>query len=124
MKRTATIVILILLALLLWDAAADWRYAVVDIDGIDGDGPLGALLGLLFGGGGLLLAGAVMLLVGLVLTVVFASVGVLVLAVLACVAVLMALVAAPFLLPLLVPVAIVWWLAGRSRRGRVARGAV
>jgi hypothetical protein len=128
MKRTAAIIILILFAMLLWDVAAGWPpFFLVDVDGDDG-GPLGTLLGLVFGGGGLLLAGAIMLLVGLVLAAVFASVGVVLLAVLALVAAVVGLVAAPFLLPfllpLLVPVAIVWWLVDRSRRNRAARGVV
>jgi hypothetical protein len=65
-----------------------------------------------------------MLLVGAILAVVFAGVGILAFGGLALGALVLVVLVAPLLLPLLVPVAIVWWLVGRSRRNRVMQQAL
>lgn len=124
MKKSAAIVILFLFALLVWNMFAWNGDMAFNIDGEEIGGPLGALLGMLFAGGGMLLAGAIMLFVGAVLAVVFAGVGILCIGGLALGAFLLALMVSPLLLPLLVPVAIVWWLVGRSRRNRALQQAV
>ena len=121
MKKSAAIVILFLFALLLWSAFADGGNMVVDIDGEHIDGPFGALVGMLFAGGGVLLAGAIVLMVGALLAVVFAGVGVVVVGALGFAAVAVALAMSPLLLPLLLPLAVIGWLAGRSRRQRMTR---
>ncbi len=120
MKKYAPYIILFLFALLLWNVFTDAAdFTTVNIDGEEFDGPLGALLGLVFAGGGAIIAGVVMLFVGLVLAVVFAGVGVIVLGALGVAAVAVALAVSPLLLPLLVPVAIIWFFVARSRRQRV-----
>jgi hypothetical protein len=124
MKKTAAFIVLFLFALLVWDVAASgfgfgFGDTVVNIDGDEFHGPLGALLATLFTGGGLLLAGTIMLCVGAVLAVVFAGVGLLCIGGLAVGAFALALLVSPLLLPLLVPVAIVWFLVGRSRKQRI-----
>jgi len=124
MKKSATIVILFLFALLVWNMFAWSGDMAFHMDGDEIDGPLEALLGLVFAGGGMLLAGGIMLLVGAILAVVFAGVGILAFGGLALGALVLVLLVAPLLLPLLVPVAIVWWLVGRSRRNRVMEQAV
>jgi len=124
MKKSATIVILFLFALLVWNMFAWSGDMAFHMDGDEIDGPLEALLGLVFAGGGMLLAGGIMLLVGAILAVVFAGVGILAFGGLALGALVLVLLVAPLLLPLLVPVAIVWWLVGRSRRNRVMQQAV
>jgi hypothetical protein len=123
MKKTATFLILFLFALLVWDVAT-FGDSVIDIDGDEIGGPLGALLATLFAGGGMLLAGVILLCVGIVLAVVFAGVGILCLGGLAIGALALALLVSPLLLPLLVPVAIVWFLMARSRRQRVMQQPV
>lgn len=123
MKKTAAIIILFLFALLVWNVFT-FGDSVVNIDGEDIGGPLGALLATFFAGGGLLLAGVIMLFVGAVLAVVFAGVGILCIGGLAVGACVLALMVSPLLLPLLVPVAIVWWLVSRSRKHRVMQQAV
>lgn len=124
MKDLAKIAILFLLALILLDVAFDAaEFMQFTIDGDEIDGPLGALLGVLFAGGGLVIAGAVMLVVGLVLAVVFAGVGVIVVGALGVAAVTVALALSPLLLPLLVPVAIVWYLVSRKRKDRLVQPA-
>jgi hypothetical protein len=123
MKKIAAIIILFLFAMLVWNVFT-FGDSVVNIDGEDIGGPLGALLATFFAGGGLLLAGVIMLFVGAVLAVVFAGVGILCIGGLALGACVLALMVSPLLLPLLVPVAIVWWLVSRSRKHRVMQQSV
>ncbi|VXB61790.1 hypothetical protein [Massilia sp. 9I] len=124
MKNFAKIAILFLIALLLWDLAVDSSdFMSFNIDGDEVSGPLGAFLGLLFAGGGVIIAGVVVLVVSVVLAVVFAGVGVILLGALGVAAVAVALAISPLLLPLLVPVAIIWYLVARSRKTRVVAPA-
>lgn len=121
MKKYLPYLLFFLFALLLWDmATAD--FMMVNFDGDEIDGPLGALLGLLFAGGGALIGFVVMLVVGVVLAVVFAGLGVILLGALCVAAIAVALAISPLLLPLLMPVAIIWYLASRKRKTRVAQG--
>lgn len=127
MKKTAAFILLFLFAVLAWDVATSgfgFGSGVVNIDGDEIGGPLGVLLATLFTGGGLLLAGTIMLCVGAVLAVMFAGVGLLCIGGLAVGAFALALLVSPLLLPLLVPVAIVWFLMGRSRRNRIMQQPV
>jgi len=119
MKKTAPYIILFLFAALLFNAMSG--DTSVNIDGEQFDGPLGWMLATLFAGGGTLLAAFITLMVGVLLAVVFAGVGVILLGSLAIGAVVVALAISPLLLPLLVPVAIVWYLMSRSRKaGKVS----
>ncbi|WP_332879327.1 hypothetical protein [Massilia sp. S19_KUP03_FR1] len=119
MKKIAPFILLFLFAAVLWNVFADMHGVVFDIDGDEIDGPAGALLGLLFAGGGTLLAACIMVLVGLVLVVVFAGVGILLLGGLMLAACCVALAVSPLLLPLLLPLALIWYLVSRARRPRV-----
>jgi hypothetical protein len=94
---------------------------IVDIGDDRYDGPLGALLGVVFAGGGTLIAAFVMLVVGAALAVVFAGVGVILLFALSVAALAVAAAISPLLLPLLVPVAIIWFFASRSKKQRLMR---
>ena len=124
MKNFAKIALLFVFAVLLLDIASDAAdFMHFNIDGDEVDGPLGALLAVIFAGGGLVIAGLVMLVVGAVLAVVFAGVGVIVVGALGCAALAVALALSPLLLPLLVPVAIVWYLVSRSRKERLPAAA-
>jgi hypothetical protein len=123
MKKTAAIIILFLFALLAWNVFT-FGDSVVSFDGDEIGGPLGAVLATVFAGGGLLLAGVIMLFVGAVLAVVFAGVGILCIGGLAIGACVLALMVSPLLLPLLVPVAIVWYLVSRSRKHRIMQQPV
>ena len=122
MKKTAAIVILFLFALLAWKVFAYSGDMVFDVDGERVDGPLGALLGMLFAGGGVVLAGVIMLLVGVLLALVFASVGIVLVGALGLGALALALAISPLLLPVLLPLAVIWYLASRSRKQRMVRG--
>jgi hypothetical protein len=121
MKKTAYIVIAFLFALLLWNVFAFGGDSVVSIDGDEFDGPLGALLAMLFAGGGTLIAMLVLLVVGVVLAVVFAGVGIILIGGLGIGAVVLALAISPLLLPLLLPLALIWYMVGRSRKNRMMR---
>ncbi len=123
MKKTAAIIILFLFALLAWNVFT-FGDSVVSFGDEEIGGPLGAVLATVFAGGGMLLAGVIMLFVGAVLAVVFAGVGILCIGGLALGACVLALMVSPLLLPLLVPLAIVWFFVSRSRKHRYMQQAV
>jgi hypothetical protein len=122
MKKIAPYIILVLCALILWDLLFTFGDASFHIDGDEIDGPLGAMLGILLGGGGVLIGLLVTVVVGAVLAVVFAGVGVVIIGALAIAGVAVAAAIVPFLLPLLLPLAVIWYLVSRSRKNRVVRG--
>lgn len=119
MKKIAPFVILFLFCLLAWNLFAHSPGISFDIDGEDIDGPLGSLLSLIFASGGIVIATLVVLFVGALLAVVFAGVGVLLMLALGLAALAVAAAVSPLLLPILVPVAIIWFFTSRSRRNRV-----
>jgi hypothetical protein len=124
MKKIAPIVILLLFGLLAWNVFVHPSGMTFDIDGDAIDGPLGALFGLLFAGGGILIAALVILCVGAVLAVVFAGLGVMLALGLGLVALVLAALISPLLLPLLVPAAIIWFVVSRNRRNRIKAHAL
>lgn len=119
MKKIAPAVIILLFLLLVWNVFGHPYDMNVDIDGERFDGPVGALLGLLFAGGGLVVAALVMVFVGAVLAVVFAGVGLVLTLGLGIGALVLALAISPLLLPLLLPLAIIWFFMNRARRHRM-----
>lgn len=121
MKQSAAFFLLFLFAVVAWSASHHGADMGFWMDGDEIEGPLEALLGIVFAGGGLLLGGAIALLVGAILAVVFAGVGIVVIGALAVAAVAVALTVAPFLLPFVLPVLLVGYLMGRSRRHQVVR---
>jgi hypothetical protein len=121
MKKYVPYTILLLVGLFFVATFMFPGYTTVDIDGDRIDGPLGALLGLVFAGGGTLIAAFVMLVVGAVLAVVFAGVGILVIGAIGIAALAVAAAVSPLLLPLLLPLAIIWFFVSRSRKHRALR---
>lgn len=119
MKKIAPFVILFLFALLAWNLFGHTSGMTFDIDGEEIGGPLGAVLGLLFAGGGMIIAALVVLFVGAVLAVVFAGLGVMLVFALALTALVVTAAISPLLLPILIPVAIIWFFMSRSRRNRI-----
>jgi len=114
MKKYAPYVILFLFAALLFNS---WgNDMTVHFDGDEIDGPLGWMLATLFAGGGTLLAMFITLMVGVILAIVFAGVGVMLLGSLGIGAVVVALAISPLLLPLAIPVLLVWYFMSRSRK--------
>ncbi|MFL6710355.1 MAG: hypothetical protein ACJ8HI_19300 [Massilia sp.] len=116
MKRIAPVVVLFLFAMIAWKVFRHSHGIDMDFDDEDFDGPVGAIFGLLFAGGGLVIGGLVALFVGAVLAVVFAGVGVVLVAALALVALLVAAALTPVMLPVLIPAAIIWWLVSRRHK--------
>ena len=121
MKKTATILFLLLAVALVSGIFMYANGTVVDIGDDRYDGPLGALLGVVFAGGGTLIGAFVILVVGAVLAVVFAGVGVILLFGLSVGALAIAAAISPLLLPLLIPAAIIWFFASRSKKQRPVR---
>ena len=120
MKKLLTFVLIVMLACLFLDkiGAMDMH---MQFNGSDIDGPLEWLFGLVFAGGGVLIAALVLVCVAVVMGVVLAGVGMVLLAVLAFCVVLALALSTPVLLPLLIPVAIVWLLVSRNRKQAQAR---
>ena len=121
MKKIAPFLIVFLLAMVAWEALFDSSGMNFMIDGDHIDGPAGALMAMLFAGGGLVL-GAVALVFALALVaVVFAGLGLMAVVGLVMAALVLAACLTPVLLPLVIPVAIIWYLLSRDRKQRIVR---
>lgn len=116
-KKILFAVVIFLLAIAAWQSVFGSGMSV-NIDGDEFDGPLGALLGVMFGGMGMLIAGVVMVGVAIFLCVLFASLGVLAVFGVALLAVVAAAAVSPLLLPLLIPFGLYWLLFARPRKQR------
>ena len=116
-KKILPAAVIVLLAIATWHAI-DVGDMNVDIDGDRLDGPLGALAGLLFGGAGLLIAAIAITCAAVFVGVLFAGLGILMVVGMTLLAVLLLAIIAPFTLPLLIPLGIVWLLMGRAKRQR------
>ena len=115
MKKLLTFVLIVMLACLFLDkvGGSDMH---MQFNGSDVDGPLEWLFGLVFAGGGLLIAALALVFAAVVTGVILAGVGMALVVVVACCVVLALALSTPVLLPLLIPVAIVWLLVSRNRR--------
>ncbi|MYM21148.1 hypothetical protein GTP46_00605 [Duganella sp. FT135W] len=121
MNSTAKKLILATLILLLATMACQSIFGdgmSVNIDGDEFNGPLGAVLGVMFGGMGMLLAAVVMVCVAIFLCVLFASLGILAVFGVALAAVVAVAAVSPLLLPLLIPIGLYWLLVSRPRKLR------
>lgn len=90
----------------------------LNIDGDDIDGPLGAILAVVFGGAGMLLAAVIMVCVALFMCVLFTSLGILAVFGVALAAVVAVAAVSPLLLPLLIPIGLYWFFVSRPRKQR------
>ncbi|SFU71972.1 hypothetical protein [Pseudoduganella namucuonensis] len=117
MKKLLAFAIILLLAIAAFDAI-DPSDMIVHIGDEEFDGPLGALLGLVFGGVGMLIAAIALTCAAVFVGFLFAGLGILMVVGLALLALVLAAVVAPFMLPLLIPAAIVWFFVARNRRHR------
>jgi|GEM_PF-2628268 hypothetical protein len=120
MKKLLTFVLIVMLACLFLDkiSGSDMH---MQFYGDDVDGPLEWLFGLVFASGGLLIAAIAVVCAAIVTGVVLAGVGVVLIAVVALCVVLALALSTPVLLPLLIPVAIVWLIVSRNRKQAQAR---
>ncbi len=103
-KKTALILSLGLVAFLIWMLLGPMHGVGVTINGHELTGPIGGLVGVW----GVMVAGVVLFCVAVLLVFVFVGVGLVVVGALALVGVILAAVALPFMLPLLIPLFIVW----------------
>lgn len=118
MKKLLPFLILFILAMLILDASIDpWNWSV-NINDEHLDGPFGTMLGAAITGSGLVIGAIVTVVVGAILAVVFAGVGVVVCCSLLLAAVITAIVLLPFTFPIVIPVAVIWYLMMRDRRNR------
>ena len=117
LKKVLPVAIIAALAIAAW-IAIDSNSLHVNIDGDEIEGPLGALLGVLFGGAGLLIAGVAITCAAVFVGVLFAGLGVLMVVGLALLALVLVAAISPLLLPLLIPVGIFWLFSARSRKQR------
>jgi hypothetical protein len=111
LKKLALILAVLLVASLLWYLVALPYGSFITVNGRMITGPLGAVLGEI-------LTAVVLFCVAILLAFVFAGVGLIVLGSLVLVGFILAAVALPFLLPILVPLFVVWAVcvfAGRTR---------
>lgn len=116
-RKLLVAAVLVLLALMAWQSLFGDSMNI-NIDGDQIDGPLGALLTVLFGGAGLLIGGVVMVCVAIFLCLLFAGLGILMVGGMALAAVIVVALVSPLLLPLLIPIGIYCLLSARSRKQR------
>lgn len=115
MKKLLTIALIALLAIAAWNTI-DTSDMVVHVGDEEFDGPVGALLGLVFGGMGLVIAAVVMVCVAVFLGFLFAGLGILMLTGLVLLAIVLLAVMSPLMLPLLIPAGIIWFCVARKRQ--------
>ena len=116
MKKFAPLLLLFLVCLVAWEGMLDHGGMSIDFDDEHFDGPIGALVGLTLAGGGVLVGVVVALFVALVVTLVCAGLGLLLVVGTAGLAFVVLAAVSPVLLPLLIPVAIIWYLLTPSRK--------
>lgn len=115
-RRLALLFALPMIAFLVWPVLAAHYGVSITINGRSITGPFDALIAL----GGLIFTLVVLFCVAILLAFVFAGVGLIVLGCLALVGVILAAIAFPFLLPILVPLFIVWLVCSLARRTKAA----
>ncbi|MHC4619118.1 MAG: hypothetical protein ACYTEQ_15345 [Planctomycetota bacterium] len=103
-RKLALVLAVLMVALLAWSLIGPGRAVSVTINGREIGGPLGTAVGVW----GTLLAAVILFCVAILLAFVFAGVGLIVLGVFVLVGLIMAAVALPFLLPVLIPLFLVW----------------
>jgi hypothetical protein len=111
MKRLALAIILIFALICAWGVMSSSDISIT-FNGQELEGPLAVLIG----GWGLVVTTVVLFCVAIMLAFVFAGVGLVVLGVLALVGLILVGIVFPFLLPLLIPLSIVWAFCAGARR--------
>lgn len=114
-KKLIPVAVLTLLAAAIWYTLATGDLHV-NVDGDQIDGPLGAVLAMLFGGAGMMIAAIAITCTAVFVSLLCASLGVLMVVGLAMLALVLVAAISPLLLPLLIPVGIFWWFSARSRK--------
>jgi hypothetical protein len=113
-KKLALVLTVLMIVFLAWALWGPGLY--VTINGHEITSPFDAIVGVW----GLILSVAIIFFVGIILALVFAGVGLIILGCLALVGLILAVIASPFLLPLLIPLFIVWIICSLARKTKTA----
>ena len=113
-KKPALILAVLMIVLLAWFLFGPGTNVSVSINGREIPGPLGTAVGLW----GTILAAVIMFCVAILLAFVFAGVGLVIVGCLVLVGIILIAVALPFLLPLIIPLFIVWAFCAIIRSGK------
>jgi hypothetical protein len=111
-KKLAIALAVLMLAIVAWGLFLESNAITIVINGQPVTGPLKDAIGM----GGLIVALIALFCAATLLVFVFAGIGVIVLGCFVIVGVIMAALAFPFLLPLLIPLAILWGFIAITRR--------
>jgi hypothetical protein len=113
MKKAVLVLVILLIALLAWGLIQSGNVSMT-VNGHELAGPMKAAVG----SWGIIIAIVVLFCVAILLTFVLAGVGLVILGCLVLVGLILAAVSFPFLLPLLIPLFIVWAFVAGVRRGK------
>jgi hypothetical protein len=117
MARNLAIALAVLMLVIVgWALFAGTNAVTIVVNGQEVTGPLKGAIGI----GGLVVALVALACAAILLVFVFAGIGVLVLGLVVLAGLLLALLAFPFLLPVLIPLAIVWAFVAIARRPKAA----
>jgi hypothetical protein len=117
MARTVAIALaLLMLVIVGWALFAESNAVTIVINGQEVSGPLKGAIGI----GGLVVASIALGCAAILLAFVFAGIGVIVLGLIVLAGLVLAMLAFPFLLPVLIPLAIVWAFVALVRRSKAA----
>ena len=117
MARNLAIALAVLMLVIVgWALLAGSNAVTIVINGQEVTGPLKGAIGI----GGLVVALIALVCAAILLAFVFAGIGVIVLGLVVLAGLLLALLAFPFLLPVLIPLAIVWAFVAIVRRSKAA----
>jgi len=118
MARTLAIALaLLMLGIVGWALFAESNAVTIVINGQEVSGPLKGAIGI----GGLVVALIALGCAAILLAFVFAGIGVIVLGLVVLAGLVLAMLAFPFLLPVLIPLAIVWAFVALVRRSKAAQ---
>jgi hypothetical protein len=116
-RNIAIALVIVMLAVLALGLLTSANVVSIAINGHELSGPFKVVAG----AWGLVLAAVILACVAILLAFVFAGVGLVVLGCLVLVGFVLAAVAFPFLLPLLIPLLIVWAFCAGARRGKTLK---
>ena len=118
-KKLALILAILMIVFLVWSLLGVTTNVSVSINGREITGPLGTAVGLW----GIILTAVILFCVAILLAFVFAGVGLVILGCLALVGIILVAVALPFLLPLIIPLFIIWVFCAIFRRSKATKKA-
>ena len=113
-KKLAIALAIVMLAIVAWALLLESNVVTIVINGQQVSGPMKGTVGV----GGLIVALIALFCAAILLLFAFAWIGILVLGGFIAVAMILATLAFPFLLPLLIPLAILWLFVALTRRTR------